>query len=101
MKYFTPALFHPYKMNCQGKFFKQLFFDQSFYYVQKISKEITTFDNIKIEKHKFHNCKNLTLLKDVDIEKISGVSKTFLLVKKNMNILLVTKMRIIKLNNYA
>ena len=29
-------------------------------------KEIIAFVNIKIEKHKFHHCKNLILLEDVD-----------------------------------
>ena len=32
--------------------------------------EIINFDEIKIEKRKFHHLKNLNLLEDVDIEKI-------------------------------
>ena len=35
-----------------------------------MSKEITAFGNIEIEKRKFHHCKNLILLEDVDIDKI-------------------------------
>ena len=35
-----------------------------------MSKEVIAFDNIKIEKRKFRNRKNLILLEDVDIENI-------------------------------
>ena len=35
-----------------------------------MSKEITAFGNIEIEKLKFHHCKNLISLEDVDIDKI-------------------------------
>ena len=33
-------------------------------------KEIITFGDIEIEKHEFNHCKNLTLLEDVDSDKI-------------------------------
>ena len=35
-----------------------------------MSKEIIAFGNIEIETRKFHHCKNLILLEDVDIDKI-------------------------------
>ena len=35
-----------------------------------MSKETITFDNIEIEKGKFHQCKNLFLLEDVEFDNI-------------------------------
>ena len=35
-----------------------------------MSKEILTFDDIKIEKNKFHHHKSRVPLRDVDIEKV-------------------------------
>ena len=58
------------------------------------------FDNIEIEKLKFHQCKNLILLKDLDNDnkEVSSIVSG----KKNINILLVTKMAmIIKLKHYT
>ena len=58
------------------------------------------FDNIEIEKLKFHQCKNLILLKDLDNDnkEVSSIVSG----KKNINILLVTKMTmIIKLKHYT
>ena len=59
------------------------------------------FDNIEIEKLKFHQCKNLILLKDLDNDN-KEVSSIVSSGKKNINILLVTKMTmIIKLKHYT
>ena len=65
-----------------------------------MGKKITTFGDIKIKKRKFFHRKNLILLEVVDIGKVQ-VSVWFLQSKKIINILLVTKMMIIKLNYYA
>ena len=43
-----------------------------------MGKEIRTFGYIKVEKHKFHHCKNLILLEDVDTEKNTGIEYAFL-----------------------
>ena len=48
------------------------------------------FDDTEIEEHKFHQNKNTILIKDVDMDK-TVVSNNFLLVKKILNISLVTK----------
>ena len=40
-----------------------------YYLAQNIGKEIITFADFEIVKHKFHHRKNLTFLEDVDIEK--------------------------------
>ena len=59
------------------------------------------FDNIEIEKLKFHQCKNLILLKDLDNDN-KEVSSIVSSGKKKINILLVTKMTmIIKLKHYT
>ena len=59
------------------------------------------FDNIEIEKLKFHHCKNLILLKYLDNNN-KEVSSIVSSGKKNINILLVTKMTmIIKLKHYT
>ena len=59
------------------------------------------FDNIEIEKLKFHHGKNLILLKDLDNNN-KEVSSIVSSGKKNINILLVTKMTmIIKLKHYT
>ena len=64
-----------------------------------MSKEIITFGDIEVEKHKFHHCKNLALLEDVDINKYRFL--IWFLQAKRIDILLVTKMMIMKLNHYA
>ena len=66
-----------------------------------MNKEIITFGDIEIEKRKFHHRKNLILLEYVDIDSILTSSLVFYGEKKNINILLVTKMMIIKLNNFT
>ena len=38
-----------------------------------MGKGIVTFGDIEIEKEKFHNCKNLILLEDVNTEKNTGL----------------------------
>ena len=60
-----------------------------------MGKEILTFGDIEIEKHKFYYYKTLTFLEDLDIHNV------FLLVKKNKNILLVIYVMVIKLNLYT
>ena len=40
-----------------------------------MNKDIITFDDIEIEKRKFHNQKLLTLMDDVDIDKIIVCNK--------------------------
>ena len=35
-----------------------------------MTKEIIAFDNIEIEKHKFHHHKNLIFTEDLDIENV-------------------------------
>ena len=65
-----------------------------------MTKEIITFADIEIEQNKFYHRKNLILLEDVDTYKYRNLT-WFLLVKKNINILLFTEMRLIKLNHYA
>ena len=66
-----------------------------------MNKEIITFGDTEIEKRKFHHRKNLILLEYVDIDSILTSSLVFYGEKKNINILLVTKMMIIKLNNFT
>ena len=66
-----------------------------------MNKEIITFGDIEIEKRKFHHRKNLILLEYVDIDSMLTSSLVFYGEKKNINILLVTKMMIIKLNNFT
>ena len=51
--------------------YKTLFF---FVAYKRWIKEITTFGDIKLEKHKFHHRKNITLLEDVDIKKMQMFS---------------------------
>ena len=36
-----------------------------------MNKELTTFGNIEIKKRKFHHCKDLVLLQDLDIDNIA------------------------------
>ena len=56
----------------------------------KIYKTIINFGDNEIENHKFHQYKRHILIKNIDINKIVA-SKKFSLVKKVLNILLVTK----------
>ena len=60
-----------------------------------MGKEILTFGDVEIEKHKFYCYKSLTFLEDLNIHNV------FLLVKKNKNILLVIYVMVIKLNLYT
>ena len=55
-----------------------------------MNKEILIFNDIVIDKYKFHYSKNPIFIDDVDIYKIL-ISKRFLLVKRVRNTLLVTK----------
>ena len=55
-----------------------------------MNKEILIFNDIVIDKHKSHYSKNPIFIDDVDIYKIL-ISKSFLLVKRVRNTLLVTK----------
>ena len=61
---------------------------------------IIMFDDTESEKHKLHHRINVILLEDVDIKKYSYLV-WFRKVKKIINILLVTKTVIIKLNHYT
>ena len=64
-----------------------------------MGKEIITFGDFEIAKHKFHHRKNLTFLEDVNIEKYKCL--VWLLdAKKIIKILMNTKMMIIKLSHY-
>ena len=54
----------------------------------------------EVEKHKFHHHKNLILLEVIDIKNIQLSSMVFS-GKKNMNVLVVTKPMIRKLNHYT
>ena len=66
-----------------------------------MSKEMTAFGNIKIEKSNFHHYKNLILLEDVDVDNL--LTSVWFVVSSNekiVNTLLVTKMLIVKLNHY-
>ena len=65
-----------------------------------MSKEIIAFCNIKIEKRKFHHLKNLILLEGVDIDQ-TIISSTVSSSERIINVLLVTRMMIIKLNHLA
>ena len=65
-----------------------------------MSKKLLTFGDIEIEKNTFYSYKTLIFLRYVDIEKVLYL-KRFLLVKKIINILLVTLKMIIKLNHYV
>ena len=58
------------------------------------------FGDFEIKKRKFHHRKNLILLENVDIEKMQ-VSYIVFFGEKNVNILLVTKIMIIKLNHHV
>ena len=55
-----------------------------------MNKEILIFNDIVIDKRKFHYSKNPIFIDNVDIDKIL-ISKRFLLVKRVKNALLVTK----------
>lgn len=65
----------------------------------KMGKEIVTFDNIEVKKHKFYQHKSPILKHDENIDRIVDLT-WFLLVKKslkyftrfNLNILFYTKM---------
>ena len=59
-----------------------------------MGKEVLTFGYNEIEKQKFHCYKNPIYLEDVDDDKtlISGHQIGFLLMRKFMNTLLVTRM---------
>ena len=63
-------------------------------FVQMMGKES------EVEKHKFHHHKNLILLEVIDVKNIQLSSMVFS-GKKNMNVLLVTKAMIRKLNHYT
>ena len=56
-----------------------------------MGKETSTFGDIKVESHKFHQHKSPISTYDLEINK-TVVSNSFLLVKKALNMLLVTKM---------
>ena len=56
-----------------------------------MDKEIITLGHIKVEKHKFHQCKSPILINNEDISKIV-VSNSVLFGKKGLNILLGTMM---------
>ena len=43
---------------------------QKNYHIYKMGKEIITFGNTEVEKHKFHQCKNPILIGDASIRKI-------------------------------
>ena len=63
--------------------------------------EIIRFGNIETEKRKFYHRKNLVLLDDIDIDSLQYLV-WFLLVKKIMKVLLVTKIIMnLKLNHYG
>ena len=64
----------------------------------KIVKEIKTFDDIEVEKHKLYGYKKLFFLEDVNIKNALYLIR-FILVKRTINILLVTCMIIIKLSH--
>ena len=64
-----------------------------------MGKEIITFANIEVEKHKFYQYKSLISIYDVNIDKIV-MSIRLLFVKWVLNILLTTKM-LRKLDRYA
>ena len=70
-----------------------------FYHGQKINKEIITFGDIEIEKRRLHYHKNPILIDSLDIDKILIPSKVSSGEKKNINILLVTKMMITKFSH--
>ena len=65
-----------------------------------MGKEAITFGNNENEERKFHHRKSLILLEDVDINKMQVSSMVFS-GKTNTNILMITKMMIIKLIHYA
>ena len=44
--------------------------------------KIITFGDIEVEKHKFHHCKNLILLEDIDIKTKTDVYYGFFSEKK-------------------
>ena len=64
-----------------------------------MDKEILTFGDIQVEKHKFHQYKSPISINGVDISKII-VSNRVSLVKKVLNILLGTK-KVKKLDLFA
>ena len=57
----------------------------------RMEKTITKFEDIEIQKQKLNQHKRPILIKQVDIDRIV-VYNRFLLVKKDLNNLLVTKM---------
>ena len=65
-----------------------------------MDKEIITFGDIEIEERKFHQHKNLIYFEYVGITNIK-VSSRVSSGEKIINILLLTKMMIIKLNQYV
>ena len=65
-----------------------------------MGKEIITLGEIAVEKCKFHRRKNLVLLEDILLRNYRCLI-WFLQVKKIINILLVKKMIIKKLNHYG
>lgn len=65
-----------------------------------MSKEMTEFRNIEIQKPKSHHWKNIFLLRDVDIAKIL-ISTVVYSGEEIVLILLVTRMTIVKLNRYV
>ena len=65
-----------------------------------MTKEITTFSDVKAEKHKFHCYKSRIVLEDVDLDNVLISSKISFGKKKLKNTLLVTCVMIIKLNHY-
>ena len=65
----------------------------------KTGKEIITFGDIEIEKHKLDHYKSPTLLEGADTDNLLLSNKTST-DEKTINALLVTRMVIIKLTNY-
>ena len=66
----------------------------------KTGKEIITFGNIEIEKHKLDHYKSPTLLVGVDIDNVLLSNKTSS-DEKTINALLVTRVVIIILSHYT
>ena len=64
-----------------------------------MGKEIITFGDIKVEKHKSYHYQSPIFLEDVDIDNVLVSNKIFL-VEKIINTLLVGCMMIMKLSNY-
>ena len=55
-----------------------------------MGKEIITFRDIEVEKHKFHQCKNAILINNADISKIAA-SSSVSFARKVLNISLGMK----------